>query len=98
MAHRPPAAGDGGTAAPLVPAHLTLPALRAAAAGCRACPLWERGTQTVFGAGPPLAEVMLVGEQPGNEEDLAGAPFVGPPDGSSIAPWRRRASTDAGST
>jgi DNA polymerase len=70
--------GDGKTAAPLVPAHLTLPALRAAAADCRACPLWERGTQTVFGAGPPLADVMLVGEQPGHEEDLAGAPFVGP--------------------
>ncbi len=73
----PRATGDG-TAAPLVPARPTLPALRAAAAGCRACPLWERGTQTVFGAGPPLAEVMLVGEQPGNDEDLAGAPFVGP--------------------
>jgi uracil-DNA glycosylase family protein len=68
----------GGTAAPLVPERPTLPALRAAAAGCRACPLWERGTQTVFGAGPPLAEVMLVGEQPGNDEDLAGVPFVGP--------------------
>ena len=71
-------AADGdGTAAPLVPDRPTLPSLRAAAAGCRACPLWERGTQTV-GAGPRLAEVMLVGEQPGNEEDLAGAPFVGP--------------------
>lgn len=73
-----PARPDGETAAPLVPAHPTLPALRAAAAGCRACPLWARGTQTVFGAGPPLAEVMLVGEQPGNDEDLTGAPFVGP--------------------
>jgi uracil-DNA glycosylase len=72
-------AADGdGTAAPLVPDRPTLPSLRAAAAGCRACPLWERGTQTGFGAGPRLAEVMLVGEQPGNEEDLAGAPFVGP--------------------
>jgi DNA polymerase len=69
--------GDG-TAAPLVPDHATLPSLRAAAAGCRACPLWERGTQTVFGEGPTLAEVMLVGEQPGNEEDLSGRPFVGP--------------------
>ena len=56
----------------------TLPTLRAAAAQCRACPLWERGTQTVFGEGPPAAEVVLVGEQPGNEEDLAGHPFVGP--------------------
>ncbi|HEY6006075.1 MAG TPA: UdgX family uracil-DNA binding protein [Anaeromyxobacter sp.] len=71
--------GDGaGTAAPLVPAHPTLPALRQAAAACRACPLWERGTQTVFGDGPPGAEVVLVGEQPGHEEDLAGHPFVGP--------------------
>jgi DNA polymerase len=67
-----------GTAAPLVPERPTLPSLRAAAGGCRACPLWERGTQTVFGEGPQLAEVMLVGEQPGNEEDLAGQPFVGP--------------------
>jgi DNA polymerase len=69
--------GDG-TAAPLIPEPPTLPSLRSASAGCRACPLWERGTQTVFGKGPPLAEVMLVGEQPGNEEDLAGHPFVGP--------------------
>jgi DNA polymerase len=69
--------GDG-TAAPLVPPDDSLPALRRAAAGCRACPLWERGTQTVFGEGPPRAEVMLVGEQPGSEEDLAGHPFVGP--------------------
>jgi DNA polymerase len=71
-------AGGDGTAAPLIPDRPTLPALRTAAAGCRACPLWERGTQTVFGEGPPLAEVMLVGEQPGNEEDLSGRPFVGP--------------------
>jgi DNA polymerase len=67
-----------GTAASLVPEPPTLPALHAAAAQCRACPLWERGTQTVFGEGPPAAEVVLVGEQPGNEEDLAGHPFVGP--------------------
>jgi DNA polymerase len=78
MARAPSAASGEGTAAPLVPERLTLPALRAAAAGCRACPLWEKGTQTVFGAGLPLAEVMLVGEQPGDEEDLAGTPFVGP--------------------
>jgi uracil-DNA glycosylase len=72
------ARGGDGTAAPLVPDHPTLSSLRAAAAGCRACPLWERGTQTVFGDGPRIAEVVLVGEQPGNEEDLAGRPFVGP--------------------
>jgi uracil-DNA glycosylase len=71
-------AASGGTAAPLVPEHPTLPSLRDAARGCRACPLWERGTQTVFGEGPRLAEVMLVGEQPGNEEDLEGHPFIGP--------------------
>jgi uracil-DNA glycosylase len=71
--------GDGaGTAAPLVPADPNLPALRQAGAGCRACPLWERGSQTVFGEGPSVAEVVLVGEQPGREEDLAGRPFVGP--------------------
>jgi DNA polymerase len=51
---------------------------RQAAAGCQACELWERGTQTVFGEGPVPSDVMLVGEQPGHEEDLAGHPFVGP--------------------
>ncbi|HSD19142.1 MAG TPA: UdgX family uracil-DNA binding protein [Anaeromyxobacter sp.] len=69
---------EEGTAAPLVPGGASLASLREAARACRACPLWERGTQTVFGEGPRLAEVMLVGEQPGNEEDLAGHPFVGP--------------------
>ena len=48
------------------------------AAGCRACDLWKKGTQTVFGEGRVNAPVMLVGEQPGNDEDLAGHPFVGP--------------------
>jgi DNA polymerase len=66
------------TAAPLVPPRPTLPALREAAATCRACDLWRRGTQTVFGEGPRSADVMFVGEQPGNDEDLAGRPFVGP--------------------
>lgn len=70
---------DGGeTAAVLVPSSPTLPSLREAAAGCRACPLWERGTQTVFGEGPARADVLLVGEQPGDMEDRAGRPFVGP--------------------
>jgi DNA polymerase len=71
------ATGDG-TAAPLVPPRPTLERLRAAAAGCRACPLWERGTQTVFGAGDRGADVVLVGEQPGDREDVEGRPFVGP--------------------
>jgi uracil-DNA glycosylase family protein len=52
--------------------------LRRAAAGCRACPLWQRATQTVFGAGGPRASIVLVGEQPGDHEDLQGEPFVGP--------------------
>jgi uracil-DNA glycosylase len=51
---------------------------RAAAETCKACPLWRHATQTVFGEGSVQAPVMLVGEQPGNEEDLAGQPFVGP--------------------
>ena len=62
----------------LIPPDATLETLRAAAAGCRACDLWERGTQTVFGEGHAGAEIMLVGEQPGDREDLAGSPFVGP--------------------
>ena len=55
-----------------------LPALRAQARDCRACPLWEPATQTVFGEGPEDAHIMLVGEQPGDAEDLSGRPFVGP--------------------
>jgi DNA polymerase len=56
----------------------SLTTLRAEAAECRACQLWEDATQTVFGEGPPNASVMLVGEQPGDKEDLAGHPFIGP--------------------
>jgi uracil-DNA glycosylase len=67
-----------GTAAPLVPDRPTLKNLKEAAAGCTACPLHETGTQTVFGEGLTKAEVVLVGEQPGDQEDLAGKPFVGP--------------------
>src|ERR1041384_8318476 len=62
--------------APL-PDKLTLPALRAAAANCKACDLWKLGTQTVFGEGIANARVMMVGEQPGDKEDLQGRPFVG---------------------
>ena len=69
------------TAAPLVPLRPTLPKLREAAAGCKACDLWKTGTQTVFGEGAPHAKVLFVGEQPGDEEDLAGKPFVGPAGG-----------------
>ncbi len=56
----------------------SLEALREEAAACRACPLWKNATQTVFGEGPKHAPIMLVGEQPGDKEDLAGHPFVGP--------------------
>jgi uracil-DNA glycosylase len=52
--------------------------LRTEAAHCRACPLWKNATQTVFGEGPADAEIMFVGEQPGDKEDLVGKPFVGP--------------------
>jgi uracil-DNA glycosylase len=55
-----------------------LDSLRDEAASCRACPLWKNATQTVFGEGPPDAEIMFVGEQPGDKEDLQGRPFVGP--------------------
>jgi uracil-DNA glycosylase len=55
----------------------SIEALRALAAGCRACHLWARATQTVFGEGPTDARVMIVGEQPGNSEDIEGTPFVG---------------------
>ncbi len=60
------------------PSRPDLEQLRARAAGCQACDLWRLGTQTVFGEGPPDAPLMVVGEQPANEEDLAGRPFVGP--------------------
>jgi uracil-DNA glycosylase len=52
--------------------------LRREAASCRACPLWKNATQTVFGEGPPEADILFVGEQPGDREDRAGRPFVGP--------------------
>jgi DNA polymerase len=66
------------TAEALVPERPSLTSLREAAAGCTACHLHELGTQTVFGEGKKASEVMFVGEQPGDQEDRAGAPFVGP--------------------
>jgi uracil-DNA glycosylase len=66
------------SAADFLPQRRTLPTLREAAQHCKGCDLWKRGTQTVFGEGRSGAEVMLVGEQPGNDEDLQGRPFVGP--------------------
>ncbi|HEX2638656.1 MAG TPA: UdgX family uracil-DNA binding protein [Gemmatimonadales bacterium] len=67
-----------GSAADFVPPHPTLSRLREAAAACRGCHLWVDATQTVFGEGPRTADVMLVGEQPGDQEDRQGHPFVGP--------------------
>jgi DNA polymerase len=66
------------TAAEYVPERLSLPTLRDAVQGCRGCPLYANATQAVFGEGAAHAEVMLVGEQPGDKEDIAGRPFVGP--------------------
>ena len=63
---------------PAIPEGATVAVLRAAAAGCRACELWRLGTQTVFGEGPSPTELVLVGEQPGDREDVEGRPFVGP--------------------
>jgi uracil-DNA glycosylase len=65
-------------AATLIPDRPTLKSLRAAAAGCTACPLHENATQTVFGEGLKRARLMLIGEQPGDREDIEGHPFVGP--------------------
>jgi DNA polymerase len=72
------AANEGKPASDLLPDQLSISALRNAAAGCQACDLWRTGTQTVFGEGSERAYVMLVGEQPGDQEDLSGKPFVGP--------------------
>lgn len=70
---------DAYTATPFLPSSgRSLPALRKAAAVCRGCPLHRAATQTVFGAGKATARIMLVGEQPGDQEDRKGTPFVGP--------------------
>jgi len=66
------------SAAEWVPATKDMKKLRAAAPACRGCPLYEHATQVVFGEGPPDARVVMVGEQPGDEEDQKGHPFVGP--------------------
>lgn len=66
------------TAAGLVPPRGTIPVLRKAAIACSACDLWKTATQTVFGEGPSQATIMIVGEQPGDQEDRVGRPFVGP--------------------
>lgn len=70
--------GRTGDAAAFIPPHPTLESVRGALNGCRGCELYKNATQGVGGEGPPHARLMLVGEQPGNDEDLAGRPFVGP--------------------
>jgi uracil-DNA glycosylase len=72
------ATAEPPTAAPFVPEGADLPGLARAAAGCRGCHLYENASQTVFGEGLPGARVVLVGEQPGDQEDRQGRPFVGP--------------------
>jgi uracil-DNA glycosylase family protein len=71
-------AGGYGSAADLIPSRPTIASLERSAAECRACRLYRNATQTVFGEGSARAEIMLIGEQPGDREDLAGTPFVGP--------------------
>lgn len=79
---RAPKRGGGESparsAADFVPARLSMKSLRTAAAGCTGCDLYKRATQTVFGEGPSNATIVLVGEQPGDQEDRSGHPFVGP--------------------
>ena len=75
------------SAEPFVPKSTGLKVLRAAVQQCRGCDLYKRATQAVFGAGPKGAHVMFVGEQPGDQEDLQGAPFVGRPARSSTKRW-----------
>ena len=77
----------------------SLPSVAEASQECRGCHLWARATQTVFGEGPRSANVLFVGEQPGDKEDLAGHPFVGPlAVASSTRLWPTRASTGSESS
>jgi uracil-DNA glycosylase len=75
---RPDVNPENASATALIPEQASLDELRALVGGCRACDLWKRGTQTVFGEGSSRAKVMFVGEQPGDREDIEGKPFVGP--------------------
>jgi uracil-DNA glycosylase family protein len=92
-----PARNPYPTAAAFLPDKLSMTALRDAVQGCRGCPLYANATQAVFGEGALKAEVMLVGEQPGDQEDKAGAPFVGPA-GKVLDRALEEAGIDRGST
>jgi uracil-DNA glycosylase family protein len=78
---KPTSHDQSRSAADFLPPTLSLPALKAAAADCKGCDLYKRATQTVFGEGPSNALLVLVGEQPGDQEDKVGRPFVGPAGG-----------------
>jgi len=78
VGRKQPVAVETSTVSSLIPPKAAIEKLKKAARDCRACPLWKSGTQTVFGDGSPMAQVVFVGEQPGNDEDQAGKPFVGP--------------------
>jgi uracil-DNA glycosylase len=86
-----PKTGPKTTAADLLPSAGTVAALRQAASVCKACDLWKTATQTVFGEGSSKSKIMFVGEQPGDQEDRAGHPFVGPAGRFSTKPWPRLA-------
>jgi len=78
MAKKDDAGGDGPSVPDLIPERPTLKTVRETARDCQACRLYKTGTQTVFGEGPSRPTLMMVGEQPGDAEDVAGHPFVGP--------------------
>jgi len=86
------------TAAPLIPQEPTIPQLREVSATCRACDLWKRGTQTVFGEGGPKPRVMLVGEQPGTRKTFRDTRSSGRQAEFSIKPWKKPASIGKKST
>jgi DNA polymerase len=92
MKHARTASAGTGTAVadamPFVPTGATLGELREAVQGCRGCPLYRNATQAVLGEGRASARIVMVGEQPGDREDVAGRPFVGP-GGCWIGPWKK---------
>jgi hypothetical protein len=84
---------DTSSAATLISPRASLADIRQAASVCKACDLWKTATQTVFGEGKSSAAIMMLGEEPGDQEDRAGRPFVGPAAEFSIKPSQKRALT-----